>query len=124
VITHTQIDHLNRRLRQVYAADTAQPFDGKWSKGNPTKGHCAVVSMILTDLLPDSMIMTCRVKDGDQSIKHYYVDWAGFNIDLTFDQFSPGSVVYSRRQADLGEYYFTDTFEKYLLLSERVDEVK
>lgn len=79
--TFTQTQLLNA-LRASWSADTA--FDaGEWSPGNPARGQCLVLSLVVQDYLGGELMSYSVVGDGVDETHHCNVLPGGVLFDAT-----------------------------------------
>ncbi len=78
-------------IRGSWSADTASPSCvASWSALNPSLGQCAVTALLVQDLWGGQLIRTVVAGQGS----HYYNRLPdGQEIDLTRNQFPPGTVI-------------------------------
>ncbi|MFF1870377.1 hypothetical protein [Streptomyces sp. CB03911] len=84
----TLID-IERAIRSSWGVDTCAPEDlGRWHPGNPARGQCGVVAMVLNDLLGGELMMGEVHVDGVRTDLHWWNRFGGgVEIDLTREQF-------------------------------------
>jgi hypothetical protein len=88
------LEQLERAVRSCFALDTCSPDDvNEWSEANRSRGHCAVTTLTLHDLL-GGQLLCAEVLVGDTCIGYHWWNRIGsMDIDLTRDQFAPHEIV-------------------------------
>lgn len=75
----------------------ATSYGGVWQDGNPALGQCYPTARVVQHVVPESEVARGRVWTGVASETHFWnvLDLEGVRvvIDLTWQQFPPGSVV-------------------------------
>ncbi len=72
----------------AFALDTCSLDDvDVWSAENAARGHCAVASLVVNDLLGGQLLRAEVHEHGEQIGYHWWNRLAGVDIDLTRDQF-------------------------------------
>jgi hypothetical protein len=86
---------LREALEASWGRDTA--YLGAYSEGNPALGNCYPTSRVVLHYFPDTEIVEGTVWTGESIEKHFWnilvVDGNEIHIDLSWQQFPPGSVV-------------------------------
>jgi hypothetical protein len=93
---------LREALEASWSARTS--YGGVWEEGNPALGQCYPTARVVQHFLPASEIVKGSVWTGIREEIHFWselvVDNATVAIDLTWQQFPPGSVVTARETLD------------------------
>jgi hypothetical protein len=116
MLTASDIALLRAAIQPGWSSETA--WHATWDPANPPLNQCAVTAMVLQDFLGGDLIHTTV-----GGISHYFNRLpGGQEIDLTRDQFPPGSpigtsTVVPRKQLDRS----ADTVRRYRLLRRRVE---
>jgi hypothetical protein len=77
------VTQLRVSLEGAFSPDTAAPgFAGS----PPSRGHCAVVALIMHDLYGGELLRT-RVKGEEHWLNRVHVAGVSYDVDLTGDQF-------------------------------------
>jgi hypothetical protein len=86
---------LESAIRASWSIDTCDPTDVPlWSTSEPSRGQCAVTSLVVHDLLGGELLEAeVRHADGSPQGFHYWNRFAGVDVDLTRRQFASGEVV-------------------------------
>ena len=89
-------------IRQSWSVETCDPTDvSVWSAANPARGQCAVTSLVLNDLVGGQLLEAeVRLPDGSRQGFHYWNRLAGFDLDLTLEQFADDETVQAPRLID------------------------
>lgn len=101
-------------IRSSFSEITCYPgLREKWSKNNPTLGHCEIVALIIHDFLGGKIMRT--IVNG---ASHYYNIVNNEIIDLTVEQFNGIIPNYQDSEERSREYLLSssDTKSRYLLL--------
>lgn len=107
------LDQLLSCVARLWSQQTSVD-PANWSPGNPAWGQCAVTSLIIQDCFGGDL-----VRSTVGGISHYWnVLPDGSVIDVTFEQFLPGSRLDSEPEIRSREYVlsFPDTVKRYTLL--------
>jgi hypothetical protein len=93
---------LREALEASWSARTS--YGGVWEEANPALGQCYPTARVVQHFLPRSEIVKGSVWTGVREEIHFWselvVDNATIAIDLTWQQFPPGSVVTARETLD------------------------
>ena len=93
---------LREALEASWSAKTS--YGGVWEEGNPALGQCYPTSRVVQHFLPTSEIVKGTVWTGVRHEIHFWCELkvgdAMVAIDLTWQQFPPGSVVTARETLD------------------------
>lgn len=89
---------LREALEASWSARTS--YGGVWEEGNPALGQCYPTARVVQHFLPASEIVKGTVWTGTRHEVHFWneltVEGDAVAIDLTWQQFPPGSVVTAR----------------------------
>lgn len=89
-------------LERSWGADTA--YEGASLTEAPARGQCYPTARVLQTLFPALEIVEGAVWNGEAVEKHFWnllaVDGADYHLDLTWQQFPPGSEVREWRVRD------------------------
>jgi len=113
---------LEGAVRRSWRLDTCDPTDqSEWSSENPSKGQCAVTSMVVHDLL-GGQLLEAEVRRGDGSLQgfHYWNRLVGMDVDLTAEQFAPGEVIQEPQLIDRTPEFPWLAHAQYLVFRARV----
>lgn len=86
---------IERSIRSSWGQDTYPP-DARtpWDPGNPARGQCGVVAMVLNDILGGELMRGEVRVNGERVDFHWWNRLpGGLEIDLTREQFSAHEVV-------------------------------
>lgn len=79
-------------------------YGGVWAEGNPALGQCYPTARVVQHFLPASEIVRGTVRVGTRYETHFWSELpiaeGTVAIDLTWQQFPPGSVVTAREALD------------------------
>jgi hypothetical protein len=79
-------------------------YGGVWEQGNPALGQCYPTARVVQHFVPGSEIVKGTVWTGVRHETHFWseliVEDVAVAIDLTWQQFPPGSVVTARETLD------------------------
>jgi hypothetical protein len=93
---------LREALEASWSARTS--YGGVWEDNNPALGQCYPTARVVQHFLPRSEIVKGSVWTGTRHEVHFWselvVDGATIAVDLTWQQFPPGSVVTARETLD------------------------
>ena len=82
-------------------------YGGVWEEGNPALGQCYPTARVVQHFLPRSEIVKGSVWTRTQHEIHFWneliVDGARIAVDLTWQQFPPGSIVTAQGTLDRDE---------------------
>lgn len=117
-----RLEELRSRLDRVFAKDTAAPD----STGHGSAGHCAVVAVMLQDMLGGELVST-RISGLSHWFNRLVNNAVWIDVDITGDQFygpavrigDPGEVWNETRSRSRFEVN-RDTLRRYALLSARL----
>ena len=88
------LDSIAAAFAGAYSLDTCSPDDvGDWSTENAARGHCAVASLVVHDLLGGQLLRGDVHEHGEQIGYHWWNRLAGVDIDLTREQFRPTEII-------------------------------
>jgi hypothetical protein len=109
-------------IRQSWSLETCDPSDRlAWSDANPSRGQCAVTSLVVHDFLGGELLEAeVHNPDGSRQGFHYWNRLDGIEVDLTRDQFTDDEVVQLPRLIDRKNGGPWLAHEQYLLFRERV----
>jgi hypothetical protein len=84
-------------IRASWGIDTCDPVDvPNWTPDNPSSGQCAVTALVVRDLVGGQLLEAeVLYDDGSRQGFHYWNRLAGFDVDLTREQFKPNETVQS-----------------------------
>ena len=86
---------LREALEASWGEDTS--YGGVKRAGNPARGQCYPTARVVQHLLPGAQVIEGQVWNGNESEAHFWnalvVDGGTQHIDLTWQQFPPGSYV-------------------------------
>jgi hypothetical protein len=121
----TKISMLELREALEASWDAATAYGGVSEAGNPALGQCYPTSRVVQHFYPEVEIVEGDVWTGKSVETHFWnvliADGNEYHIDMTWQQFSPGSAVRSFRVRDretLGDS--SPTIERCNLLRDRV----
>jgi hypothetical protein len=78
---------LEAAIRGAWGRDTSDDPD-EWSDANPSRGQCAVTSLLVRELLGGEILIANVVRDGRRIERHAWNRLAsGLTLDLTREQF-------------------------------------
>jgi hypothetical protein len=82
-------------VRSSWGADTYPPdASHPWDPGNPARGQCGVVALVVNDLLGGDLIRAEVHVNGERVDFHWWNRMpSGLEIDLTREQFRPEEVL-------------------------------
>jgi len=86
---------IERAIRSSWGQDTYPP-DARtpWDPGNPARGQCGVVAVVLNDILGGELMRGEVHVDGERVDFHWWNRLpGGLEIDLTREQFSEHEIV-------------------------------
>jgi hypothetical protein len=110
------IDELTQRLKLAWSRDTSY-WPDRWSRERPAIGQCAVTALVVQDLIGGKLI---RAKLDNDDEHYWNVSEGGEEIDLTRDQFEPGTNIRLIGVADRAELFNEPgTGPRYHLLKRR-----
>lgn len=93
---------LREALEASWSPETS--YGGVWVKGTPALGQCYPTARVVQRFFPASEIVKGTVRTEARREIHFWselsVDGAVLAVDLTWQQFPPGSVVISRHVLD------------------------
>lgn len=90
----TTLAAIHEAVRAACGADTCSPDDlDTWSVDNPTRGHCAVVALVLHDLFGGQLLGAEVHRDGAHVGHHWWNRVHGIDVDLTREQFAPDEII-------------------------------
>lgn len=96
---------LREALEASWSARTS--YGGVWADGNPALGQCYPTARVVQHFLPASEIVKGTVRAGTREEIHFWnelpIAQGTIAIDLTWQQFPPGSVVTARQTMDRDE---------------------
>jgi hypothetical protein len=123
--TRKTVRALSARIGPAWCAETSACQD-KWSKENPALGQCAATAALVREELGGVVVWAlAELPDGTRE-SHYWNVVEGEEVDLTRDQFPPGTVVPTGgpRQPGVGDAYdyvmsYPATVSRVTLLLER-----
>lgn len=116
------LERLRACLDEAFAADTAAPgFAGS----PPSRGHCAVVAIIMRELYGGVLLRT-QVKGEEHWLNRIHLGDRDYDVDLTGDQFDfpplqvhPAGQLYEIQRVDAGHEITPETVARALLLARR-----
>jgi hypothetical protein len=88
------LGQLEQVVRSCFARDTCSPDDlSEWSEGNRSRGHCAVTTLTLNDMLGGELLCA-EVRVGSTRIGYHWWNRIGdTEIDFTRDQFAAHEII-------------------------------
>ncbi len=94
-VPHVTLQRIEDAIRSSWSVETCDPTDVPvWSTANPSRGQCAVTTLVVHDLLGGQMLEAeVLFPDGARQGFHYWNRLIGFDLDLTREQFSEDEVV-------------------------------
>ncbi len=119
-----EISKLKQILPKICRADTQQSKK-EWSVANPFQGHCAVVSLLVQDILGGNILWATLEGTGWTGNHYWNLLPNGEEIDFTEDQFG-GNRPDLRGEIRERDFLLSskDTRNKYRLLVERYTDEK
>jgi hypothetical protein len=86
---------IERAVRMSWGEDTYPPDENtQWDPGNPSRGQCGVVAVVLNDILGGELMRGEVLVDGERVDFHWWNRLpGGLEIDLTRDQFDAHETV-------------------------------
>lgn len=116
--TSLTLSAIEAAIRESWGRDTSDDPD-EWTPESPTRGQCAVTSIVLRELLGGEIVMADVYGSHIEGERHAWNRLpGGIEIDLTTDQFRAGETL---GPAAPDEPYVTDTgIDRGALLSARV----
>ena len=87
---------IERAIRSSWSEETCDPVAlDEWSTENPSRGQCAVTSLVVQDFLGGELLLAEVLNaDGSRQGLHYWNRLAsGVEVDLTREQFSATEIV-------------------------------
>lgn len=119
---------LEQILRRCWSPETSADPAG-WTNSNPSVGQCAVTALVVQDYLGGDIVWAA-VPVGQKTVSHYFNRIDGKEIDLTREQFAPGTQVPAgvekrKEFASTRDYVlsFEATQRRYAILKERVARI-
>jgi hypothetical protein len=89
-VAASTLTEIEAAIRAAWGRDTSDDPD-EWSEENPSRGQCAVTSLLLRDLLGGDILIANVVRDGRRVERHAWNRLAsGVTLDLTREQFLSG----------------------------------
>lgn len=102
---HIDLTRLREALEASWSTQTS--YGGVWAEGNPALGQCYPTTRVVQHYLPASEIVKGTVWTGTRHEVHFWSELAtehgAIAIDLTWQQFPPGSVVTNQEILDRHE---------------------
>ncbi|MFE7506057.1 hypothetical protein [Promicromonospora sp. NPDC057488] len=102
--THRDVDLIALREALEASWSPRTSYGGVWEPGNPALGQCYPTSRVVQHFLPASEIVKGVVRTPVRDEVHFWselpVGAGTVAIDLTWQQFPPGSVVTAREVLD------------------------
>lgn len=84
------LGELEAAIRAGWGRDTSDDPD-EWSEENPSRGQCAVTSLLVRELLGGDILVANVVRDGRRVERHAWNRFGpGVSVDLTRAQFRAG----------------------------------
>ncbi len=116
-----EITELKQILPKICRADTQQSKK-EWTVANPFQGHCAVVSLLVQDILGGSILWATLEGTGWAGNHYWNLLPNGEEMDFTEDQFG-GNRPDLRGEIRGRDFLLSsdDTKKKYHLLANRYD---
>lgn len=118
------------KLREAIEAswDEKTSYLGVSQAGNPALGQCYPTSLTVQHFFPETKLIKGKVWNGNELETHFWngleVNDTLYHIDLSWQQFPPGSQVREFNIIDLSQLNDTPgTVERCRLLLERVTEL-
>lgn len=114
---------LRKALDQVFSPETA--FDGVLDERVPSKGHCAVVALVVWQHFGGRLISA--IVEGRS---HWFNRVDGYDVDLTGDQFGfpavqmvPEGQLYSEARIRFIDDVSNETAKRFLFLQENLKKL-
>jgi hypothetical protein len=102
-LTH-RIDLLELREALEASWSSRTSYGGVWEEGNPALGQCYPTARVVQHYFPASEIVRGTVWTGTRHETHFWselpIEQGSIAIDLTWQQFPPGSVVTTQEILD------------------------
>jgi hypothetical protein len=119
---HTSLQGVEDAIRRSWSVETCDPTDvPSWTLTNPARGQCAVTTLVVHDLLGGQMLEAeVHAPDGSRQGFHYWNRLAGFDLDLTLEQFDSDEVVQAPKLIDWPSGVPWRAHDQYLILRARV----
>jgi hypothetical protein len=116
------LEAVESAVRSSWSIETCDPTDvDQWAPQNPSRGQCAVTSLVLHDLFGGDLLEAeVRRPDGSRQGYHYWNRLNGVEIDLTREQFSRDEVVQEPHVIDRSPEFPWRAHEQYLVFRHRV----
>jgi hypothetical protein len=89
-------------IRDSWCLESCDPTDAPlWTTANPSRGQCAVTALVVHDLMGGQLLEAeVQLPDGTRQGFHYWNRLAGFELDLTREQFAQSEVVQEPHEVD------------------------
>jgi hypothetical protein len=111
---------VERAVRNAWALDTCSYDDvAEWSEDNRSRGQCVVTSLTLHDLFGGELLVAECFRGGVRFGWHWWNRLAGFDVDLTREQFFAHEIIGPPRVVDRPEDFGIYN-DQYALLRGRV----
>jgi hypothetical protein len=89
-VAASTLAEIEATIRAAWGRDTSDDPD-EWSEENPSRGQCAVTSLLVRELLGGDIVIANVVRDGKRIERHAWNRLAsGITLDLTREQFLAG----------------------------------
>jgi hypothetical protein len=89
-VAASTLAEIEAAIRAAWGRDTSDDPD-EWSEENPSRGQCAVTSLLVRELLGGDIVVANVVRDGRRVERHAWNRLAsGVALDLTREQFRAG----------------------------------
>jgi hypothetical protein len=117
----TLID-LESAIRASWSLETCDPTDVPfWTPTEPSRGQCAVTSLVVHDLLGGKLLEAeVQKADGSPQGFHYWNRFADVDVDLTRRQFMSGEVVQAPHLIERSPSVPWLAHEQYVIFRDRV----
>src|SRR5689334_17253253 len=86
-------------IESSWSIDTTYCVDG-YAARDPASGNCAVTALLLQELLGGELMQGWATEPGQPGTAHYWNRIDGFDVDLTWRQFAPGTILTNTALAD------------------------
>jgi hypothetical protein len=116
------LDDVESAIRASWSVETCDPTDVPfWSTAEPSRGQCAVTSLVVHDLLGGELLEAeVNHADGSPQGFHYWNRFIGVDVDLTRRQFKSGEVVQQPHLIERLPSVPWLAHEQYLIFRDRV----
>lgn len=85
------LERLHQTVRECWSAETSADAE-VWTAQKPSWGQCAVTACLVQDFFGGEILWALAVTPDDRRHSHYFNRLSdGSVLDLTYDQFPPGT---------------------------------